>query len=204
MPLENWLLFIATFSLVVAAPGPNTLAVTARALAGGFRAAAPLALGMIAADLCYQLLAFLGLGGLAQRYEGPFLAVKWAGAAYLIWLGIQAWRHAGRDESGASGSPDGGHAGAFVTGLAMTLGNPKVLIFWAAILPLLIPPHSHQAATAVGLAALVALLLTLIYGGYILLAVRIRALLRRPAPRRWFERAGAAAMILTGVAILRG
>lgn len=204
MPLENWLLFIATFSLVVAAPGPNTLAVTARALTGGARAAVPLALGMIVADLCYQLLAYLGLGGLAQRYDGAFTAIKWAGAAYLVWLGIQAWRRAGRDESEASTPPDDGRAGAFLTGLTMTLGNPKVLIFWAALLPLLIPPHDNQLPTAILLAALVTALLTLIYGGYILLAIRVRALLRRPAARLWFERAGATAMLLTGAAILRG
>ncbi len=91
IPLHALLLYAGIYAFVIALPGPNVIAIAARALAGGFRAAVPAAFGTAAGDIVLMSFSVFGLGLVAQASGGLFFAVKIAGVLYLLWLGYKYW-----------------------------------------------------------------------------------------------------------------
>ena len=92
MALETWLAFVAATAVMLAIPGPTILLVIGQSLGGGTRAAAPLVAGVALGDLTAMTLSLAGLGALLAASALLFSVLKYAGAAYLIWLGIRMWR----------------------------------------------------------------------------------------------------------------
>src|SRR3954463_10319736 len=92
MQAHNLLIFTIALSIAVATPGPGIFAVTSCAIGRGFREAVALTCGIVVGDLIFFLLAALGMAALAQAMGELFLFVKFAGAAYLIYLGVKLWR----------------------------------------------------------------------------------------------------------------
>src|SRR5690349_22078864 len=95
MSLETWLAFTAAASILLVIPGPTILLVISYALGQGLRTALPVAAGVALGDFTAMTLSMLGLGALLTASSVLFTILKWAGAAYLIWLGIQLWRAGG-------------------------------------------------------------------------------------------------------------
>jgi threonine/homoserine/homoserine lactone efflux protein len=129
--------FTAALALAAASPGPGIIAVVAKALGSGFRGAFPMVLGLVLGDLSYLTFAAFGLAALAQSFGTVFVVVKWLGAAYLAWLAVRLWTA----EPAAARFGAAAATGAwrtFLGGLALTLGNPKVMIFYLALLPSLV------------------------------------------------------------------
>src|SRR3954471_17467427 len=91
IPLHNLLIYAGIYAFVIALPGPNVIAIAARALAGGFRAAIPAALGTAAGDIVLLCFSALVVQLVAQATGGLFFAVKIAGALYRVWLGYKYW-----------------------------------------------------------------------------------------------------------------
>lgn len=135
-----WSFIIAT-ALVTLLPGPSMLVIVAAALREGWRAGAAASLGVVAADAMLLLAALSGLGALAQASPALLLALKWLGAAYLLWLGIGLLRAA--PAAGSSISPLAG--GAFRRGLMVTLPNPKIIGFLIVYFPQFIRPEQDAA-----------------------------------------------------------
>lgn len=129
----------AAMALLAALPSVSLLAVSARATAFGFGHGAATALGIVVADLLFILLALFGLAMLVEALDGWFFLIKYLGAAYLIGLGIALWRVApGRraDNRMPSGTGDGASLRAsFTTGLLITLGDQKAVLFYLGFLP---------------------------------------------------------------------
>jgi threonine/homoserine/homoserine lactone efflux protein len=124
------LVFAAASALLAAVPGPNVLFVLASGLAGGRRAAVRSVFGVHAATLCFVAAAACGLTALLASSALAFAVVKYAGAAYLIVLGVRALR------SGADPvAPPAGDGRAFRQAFAVGISNPKVALFLAAFLP---------------------------------------------------------------------
>lgn len=134
MSLETWLAFTLASGVLVLIPGPTVLLVISYALGQGWRSALPTAIGVALGDFTAMTLSMLGLGAVLQTSAVLYLALKWIGAAYLIWLGIGLWRSGGsltvtpRHERTRSRTMIA-HAW-FVTAL-----NPKSLTFFIAFLP---------------------------------------------------------------------
>jgi threonine/homoserine/homoserine lactone efflux protein len=128
-PLSSVLLFAAASVVLVAIPGPNVLFVLARGIAGGRRAAVRSVFGVHAATLCFVAAAACGLTALLVSSAVAFAVAKYAGAAYLLLLGIRALR----SPTGPAAVPDrgAGFRQAFLVGIS----NPKVAVFIAAFLP---------------------------------------------------------------------
>jgi threonine/homoserine/homoserine lactone efflux protein len=136
---DRFLAFAAMSLLVIVIPGPNVLFVIGRALAHGRRTAVMTALGNVVGSYLLVAAVAFGIGSLVERSLTVFLVVKLAGAAYLVLLGVRAFRH--RKEMKASAlrqEPAGAARGDLRTvldGALVGLTNPKGLVFFAAVLP---------------------------------------------------------------------
>ncbi len=134
MSLDVWLAFVAASTLLLVIPGPTILLVMSYGLGQGWRAALPTAIGVALGDFTAMTLSMLGIGALLAASATLFTALKWLGAAYLIWLGVKLWRAGGKLDAEPRTSAAGamsmvGHAW-LVTAL-----NPKSITFFVAFLP---------------------------------------------------------------------
>ena len=116
-------------------PGPVWLALTARALAGGFHAAWPLALGVVIGDALWPLLAVLGVSWLVDQVEGFMVILRFVGAGMFLIMGVLLIRNADRTIAGDSRLTRPGMWAGFVAGLVVILGNPKAILFYMGVLP---------------------------------------------------------------------
>jgi threonine/homoserine/homoserine lactone efflux protein len=195
--LHQYLLYFILYTVVVATPGPGILAIVARALGSGFRATVPAVLGNTLGDLIQMSLSAFGLAVIAREMGGLFLGVKLAGAAYLIWLGYKYWTAPVTETPVITSSARQG----FVSQLMLTLGNPKSLVFWLALMPTAI---DLGKLNGVGYLQLVAATLVVIPGvelAYAGLASQVRAFLTSATARRRMNKGAAAIMIGAGVGV---
>jgi threonine/homoserine/homoserine lactone efflux protein len=203
MSPSGLLLFGAVYALSVATPGPGVAAVVARSLAGGTRGAVAFIGGFIAGDLLWFTAAAAGLSALAQSARVVFIVLKYAGALYLLYLSIRMWRAtpaAGDDEA-----PDVETSSArlFLGSMTLTLSNPKPMIFFLALLPTVITLQTLTLPGFFEVAAVIALVLPVVLGGYVVAAVRARSLLRSPRAMRVMNRGSAAVLAGAAVAVVR-
>jgi threonine/homoserine/homoserine lactone efflux protein len=142
------LAYTAAATALVLIPGPGTAWIATQALAGGTRRGAQAALGLETATLLHALAAGLGLSAVLATSAMAFELLKYAGAAYLIWLGIKAWRE--RTPALDSGTLDHGapskaapskSTGVYLRSVVTGLLNPKVAIFFLAFLPQFVHPE---------------------------------------------------------------
>ncbi|WP_083100900.1 LysE family translocator [Pseudophaeobacter leonis] len=207
MDFNLWLAFAAASAALLLIPGPTVLLVLSYALSKGRPVAVASALGVAFGDLVAMSTSLAGLGALVMASATLFSALKWAGAAYLLWLGVKLWRSA----AGATGleqlvSADTAQAqGVFAHTAAVTALNPKSIAFFIAFVRQFLRPGESLApqfviliATFVGLAALNAL-------AYALVADRLRRWISRPATLSTLTRSGGVALIGMGLvtALLR-
>ncbi len=202
MTLAGLLVFAAAYALAVASPGPGVAALVARVLARGLPGVAPFVAGFVAGDLIWFAVAAAGLAVLAQTLHGLFLAVKYAGAAYLLYLAWRLWTTPVAPVEGSAAAP-ARESGLrlFLAGLAITLGNPKVIVFFMALLPTVVDLARLTLLGAAEIAGLIVVILSLVLGGYALAAARARSLFRSPRAVRALNRATGAAMAGAAVAV---
>ncbi|MEA2689570.1 MAG: hypothetical protein QOD51_2177, partial [Candidatus Eremiobacteraeota bacterium] len=134
MSPHSWLAFAFVAVLVSLVPGPAVIAVVSTALRGGFRASLATNAGVLVGDAVFVAAAAFGLGALLVASHGVFVAVKWAGIAYLAYLGIRALL----DRSASfrvDARPGAVERRAFRLGVTTQLANPKVILFFGALLP---------------------------------------------------------------------
>ena len=181
MDAHTWLVFAGVAVAFSLLPGLAVIAIVSTALRGGFRASLAANAGVLVGDAAYVSAAALGLGALFAAWHGVFVAVKWAGIAYLAYLGLRALLDRGAAfDLGAPGL----ERRAFRFGLTTQLANPKVILFFGALMP--------QFAL---LGATFILSDALVFAGYGALAHRARVLLKSPRAARVTSR-------VTGVAML--
>ncbi|HYG87616.1 MAG TPA: LysE family translocator [Azospirillum sp.] len=138
-------LFLVTTFVVSATPGPNMLLAMSLGLRFGVRRAAWGGLGMVVALTAMATASVLGLGALLAASEPAFLTVKWAGVAYLTWLGFTTWRapvEPARSRDTAQAVEEGSGPRLFLRGALVAFSNPKALVFMAALFPQFIEPGS--------------------------------------------------------------
>lgn len=138
--------FATAVFVLNATPGVDLLLTVSRTLQSGARAGVAAALGINAGCVVHALAAAFGLAALLALVPAAFQAIQWAGAAYLIWLGVGLWRQAWRGEpparAGSSGGPLRSWAQDFRIGLLTNVLNPKVALFFLAFLPQFVPATS--------------------------------------------------------------
>lgn len=198
MTLAGFITYGGALALAAAIPGPGVVALIARALGAGFRSALFMAIGLIIGDLVYLTAVVLGLALLAQTFGAAFLVIKWVGVAYLAWLAWNFWRTGiTTAHVGAERSRDGAFA-SMLSGLLVTLGNPKVMVFYLAITPTLIDIASITASDYSMLLVVTAAVLLVVLVPYLALAAKARWFLATPRALRTLNRT--AALFMAGAA----
>ena len=204
MTWTEWLLFLATDLVVCVIPGPAILFVVAQALRYGGRQSLWANAGILSGNSFYFVLSATGLGALIATSHTLFLVVKWVGAAYLIFLGLQLWRTAG---SGVLKEPLPG-AGTAVTdwallrrGFVLELANPKAFVYFTALLPQFIDIHRPVALQVSILGATSIIVEFVVLAGYGFLAGRAMHLAREPRFSRAADRVAGTLLIGAGAGL---
>ena len=137
--VSSLLLFAAVYFAAVATPGPGVAALVARVLGHGLVGVAPFILGYVVGDLIWLAIAATGLAAIAHLFAGAFVALRLAGAAYLIVIAWGMARSSFADAEEAAAPPKATRGWrAFSGSLSLTLGNPKVIVFFLSIMPLVV------------------------------------------------------------------
>ncbi len=213
MPWVNWVnwvnwdtfwLYVATEFALSLTPGPAVLLVITCGMSQGSRRAMAATAGILTANTIYFALSATVLGAVLAASREFFVAVKWIGAAYLVYLGLAALLGKSTAISGARGNAHGRRAGrVFLGGLTLQLANPKTLIFFIAILPQFVDPRLAMGPQMLLLAASSVLPEFLILAGYGALAARAAPLARDPRFARWTDRV-AGLLVLAAAGLVLG
>ena len=197
MTLSSLLLFTAVYFAAVATPGPGVAALIARVLGQGLMGVAPFIAGYFVGDMIWLILAATGLAVIAKTFAGVFVAIQFAGVAYLLYL---AWRMATASPV-VDAAPTQATRGwrAFLGSLTLTLGNPKVMVFFLSIMPLVVDVRTLTTLALVELAAVCAIVIFSTLALYALAANRTRAFLSSTRAMKWVHRA--AGGLMAGVAV---
>lgn len=204
MPITELVTFAVALFIAAASPGPGMTALVARALAVGVLGTVPMLLGLILGDLLFLAAAAFGLAALAHAFAGVFLAVKIVGALYLAWLAFKLWTAppAAIVVEGEGGAARGFEWRGVAVGLSITLGNPKTIVFYLALLPSLIDLGGLTALGFGELAVIVVLDLMLVGMAYIVAAARARAMFRNARARRILDRTAGTMMAGAALAVV--
>lgn len=199
MTLGSLVLFAAVYFAAVATPGPGLAALVARVVAYGLVGVAPFIAGYVVGDMIWLMVAGTGLAALANAFAGAFTVVKYLGAAYLLFL---AWRIATAPATRGEPAPPASRGfRAFLGSLSLTLGNPKVMVFFLSIMPLVVDVKSLTPARLAALMAICVPVISMTLGAYALAANRARALFRSTKAVRLAHRAAGGVMASVAIAI---
>lgn len=199
MTIEAWAAFAAASAVLLVIPGPTILLVVSYALGQGWRTALPMAVGVALGDFTAMTLSMLGIGALLAASATVFTALKWVGAAYLVYLGIKLFRAGGRLD--AEPRTDATPAVRMMAhAWLVTALNPKSITFFVAFLPQFLDRNADFWTQMLVFESTFLVLAFLNAFGYALVASRARALVRNERAIRIFNRAGGTLLIGAGVA----
>ena len=200
MTLASLAIFAGALLVAAGSPGPSIAALIARVLTRGPRDVFPFLAAMWVGEAVWLSLAVLGLAAIAETFHYLFVAIKWIGVAYLLYLAWKMWTAPVDAEGDAL--PEAGSAGKlFFAGLTVTLGNPKIMMFYVALLPTII---DLNAVTLTGWAELVAVMLAVLIVvdlAWVLFAAKARQFLRSPRAVRIANRTSAGLMAGAAAAV---
>jgi threonine/homoserine/homoserine lactone efflux protein len=196
------LVFIGVAAIVIVIPGPDTAVVTKNVLIHGRRAGLGASLGVSAGLLVWTIAAAVGIASLVRASEVAFTVLKLVGALYLVWLGVQAVRAAGRqltDASSPAGRPGMGAGGGFRQGFLSDLANPKIGIFFTSLLPQFVSTGHAVLLPFLILGAIFVAMTVLWLLAYTLVAARAAQTLMRPRVRAALDRVTGVVLIGLGL-----
>jgi threonine/homoserine/homoserine lactone efflux protein len=200
MSIDHWLAFTAASAILLAIPGPTILLVVSYALAGGRRTAAPVVAGVALGDFVAMTTSLLGLGVLLSTSAVLFMVLKWIGAAYLIYLGARLWLAPAAPIEVVPVEPQHDGKSMFAHAFAVTVLNPKSIVFFIAFLPQFL---DYARPAVPQMIAFEATFLTLAVANaalYAWLAATARGAIRRPSIQRLVNRVGGSLLIAAGLA----
>jgi threonine/homoserine/homoserine lactone efflux protein len=201
MDLTSLLVFTGALLVAAASPGPGIAAIVARVLGRGMAGAIAFTAGVALGDVVWLTVAILGLAVVAQTFHVVFLAIKYAGAAYLLYLAWKLWTAPVAVGDVGPAASDAKRVRLFLAGLAVTLGNPKVMVFYLALLPNIIDLRAVTVWGWLELSLVTLAVLTVVFGSYVALAARTRSLFASRRAMRMVNRGSGAVMASAAVAI---
>ncbi|WP_426212915.1 LysE family translocator [Pseudomonas sp. TWR2-1-1] len=197
------LTYTAALAVAAAIPGPGMAALVARSVSGGALPGFSLLLGLILGDLIYLSFAVFGLSLVARNFDALFVLVRGCAALYLAYLAWQFWK--AKPQPVTVGQPLNRQElfSAWLSGLTITLGNPKTIAFYLALLPLVINLQAVSLQVwGVMLVPLTIAVLFMVGGLFVLGAVRIRHVLASPRAQQGLFRGAAIIMLGAAAAML--
>ena len=190
----------ASMVVLAAIPSVSVFAVIARSTAFGANHGILTALGIAIGDVVFILLAALGLSLLAENLEGLFVVIKYVGGSYLIWLGFSLCRAKSQDWT-PRGEMDASNMASFLTGLLITLGDSKAILFYLGFLPAFFDLSSTTTADTSLLVAIAVLAVGGVKVAYAILADKAR-LMVGSASMNTVNRIAGSVMIVIGIAVV--
>ncbi|WP_420563970.1 LysE family translocator [Thalassobaculum sp.] len=205
MPIDLWLAFVTASLAILLLPGPTTMLIVGYALGDGRRAAFGAVGGVLAGDLAALAVSAIGLGAILASSATVFTVMKFAGAAYLIWLGVKMWRapvdpdamDAAQAEAAADRRAKGRRRA--LHGFIVTALNPKLIAFFIAFLPQFMTPHAPVLPQLLILAPTFLGVSVITNSLYVLAASAARSRLRSRRALTAVNRVGAGCLIGAGV-----
>lgn len=204
LTLAQTLAFLAAAVVLTATPGPDNLMVLGIGMSRGRRAGIAFGLGCALGCLSHTLLAVVGVSALVAASPLAFTVLKWAGGAYLLWMGVQAWRHAGAVRVGGAAMADTPLRRLFVKGLIANAINPKVVLFFLSFLPQFVVASQGQVQWQLAqLGLLFTAQAAVLFGllGWFSGAIGT-GLNRRPAVGPWLDRLAGTVFIALGLRLI--
>jgi len=200
MPEVTWLLFIVASLVLIVTPGQDMILVMSRSIAQGPAAGVATAAGVSVGLVGHTLLATLGLGAILRTSEWLFLALKLAGAAYLVVLGVQLLRTRRHELAVSAGAPRSLWR-LFFDGAISNVSNPKIAVFYFAFLPQFVLPQATHPTLAVFVLGLVFAALTFLVKGPVGVSAGLLSgwLRSRPQVLAWLYRSSGAVLLGLGV-----
>jgi threonine/homoserine/homoserine lactone efflux protein len=193
--------FAAAFFVFAASPGPDNMTIVARTLSHGAASGTAYGAGAVVGVLIFLVLAAFGLSIIAGEMSMVMTILRYGGAAYLIWMGIRLWTAPSVIPELHPAAAREGLLKIFATGIALNLGNPKMPLFYSALLPSVVGA-SLTVGDVTMLATVIVAVEVVVVGGYVLLAGRARRLLRTPVMVRRVNRTAGGIMVGAGVAVV--
>jgi len=195
----SWLLFIVASLVLIVTPGQDMILVMSRSIAQGARAGVATAAGVSVGLVGHTLLATLGLGALLRTSEWLFVALKLAGAAYLVYLGIQLLLRRQHELAISGGAPKSLWR-LFVDGVVSNVSNPKIAVFYFAFLPQFVEAGAAHPTLSVFVLGIVFAALTFVVKGPVGIGAGFLSGWMRSRPRvlAWLYRTSGAVLIGLG------
>ncbi|WP_379065468.1 LysE family translocator [Mesorhizobium sp. UC22_110] len=200
MTFTSLLIFAGALFVAAGSPGPSIAALVARVISKGFRDVLPFLMAMWIGEAIWLSFAVFGLAVVAQTFHLAFVAIKWLGVTYLAYLAWKMWT-APVEANEGSLPKDDSPIRLFLAGMAVTLGNPKIMMFYLALLPTIIDLASVSMLGWMELTATMAVVLIVIDFAWILAAAQARRLLKSPRAMRIANRVSAGTMAGAAAAI---
>ena len=200
MTLLSTVSFALAMLILAASPGPGVFATIARSLSCGFCPALAVVAGIILGDIIFLLFAIFGLAILAQTLGGFFIIIKLLGGSYLIWQGIKIF-FSNTSLTDSETKVASSKSGNFLGGLFITLGNPKVILFYCGFLPTFVSLSELTLADIFIIIVVIATVLVAVLGTYAWLASSARHFLKTPRQMKRLNRTAGGVMVTAGVVI---
>lgn len=187
MTIEWWLTYLLTTCILSLSPGSGAINTMSTGISHGYRGAVASISGLQVGLAAHIVLVGIGLGALFSQSILAFEILKWAGAAYLVWLGIQQWRSSGAIDlrAVAKAMP---RRKLFKRAVLVNLTNPKSIVFLAALFPQFVIPHQPQAMQYLVLGTTTVAVDIVVMIGYATLATRIAGWIRGPRQMKLLNR----------------
>ncbi|MDR6434451.1 MULTISPECIES: LysE family translocator [Brucella/Ochrobactrum group] len=202
MDLTSLVVFAGILVVAAGTPGPNVGALVARVISRGHKGVFPFMFGLWLGDAIWLSLAVWGLSAIANSFHTVFLVLKYLGVAYLIYLAWKMWIAPVETTADESAIPSYGEARKlFFSALAVTLGNPKIMVFYIAILPTVIDITHVSVVGWLELLLVMFAVLAAVDSAWVVLAAQARRFLRSPRAMRIANRTSAGMMAGAAVAI---
>ncbi len=185
-------------------PGPGVFATVARALASGFRPALFCVAGIVLGDLVFLLLSIFGLSAIAEQMGEFFILVKYLGGAYLIWLGINILRNMPKltEIETEELTKTGEKQTSFLTGLIITLSNPKVILFYLGFLPAFLDLNALSMQEVIWVAIVISVVLSAVLIGYAWMATQARQKFQSSRAMKRLNQTAGGIMVTTGAVLV--
>jgi threonine/homoserine/homoserine lactone efflux protein len=194
------LTFGLAFFVFAASPGPDNMTIMARTIAHGPASGIAYGVGTVCGILVFLMLAAFGLSVIASEMGVLMTILRYAGAAWLIWMGLQLWFAEPKVPEAGADTGNNGLVAVFLTGFVLNLGNPKMPLFYMALLPNVVG-RMLTLSQVFQLAVVIVCVEVIVVGGHVILAQRARRLLRTPQIVRRVNRVAGGAMIGAGVVV---
>ena len=199
MTIEVWTIYVATVFALMSTPGPSQLLMLSNSGAHGFRRSLATAAGDLSANALQMLAAGLGLAAIVAASGAALTAIKWAGVAYLVWLGFRMIRNAKPDDPKLGGAqPSVSLRNLWLQGFLTSAANPKAVVFFAALFP-----HFIQADSPFWPQLLILAGTYIVMDGFFLSAYGFGAgwvsARFKGTAKAWIERIGGGFMILAAI-----